>query len=48
MKYLPVLLKNFKFLQNILQRYTIILDFFENLNRLEVGVFDWAVKYCKE
>jgi hypothetical protein len=29
-KYLPVALKNLKFLQNVLQRYKIIPDFFEN------------------
>jgi hypothetical protein len=43
MKYLPVSLKKLKFLQNILQRYTIILEFFENF-RLEVSVSDWAVR----
>jgi hypothetical protein len=40
MKYLPVSLKNLKFLQTVLQRYTIIPEFF----RLEMGVFARAVK----
>jgi hypothetical protein len=37
-------IKKFEFLQNVLQRYTIIPKFLENLNRLEVCVFARAVK----
>jgi hypothetical protein len=44
-KYLPVLLKNLKFLQNILQRYTIIAEFFENFKSIRIGgCFRWGGK----
>jgi hypothetical protein len=39
MKYLPVSLKKFKFLQKFLQRYTIIPEFFENFKSIRSGCF---------
>jgi hypothetical protein len=37
--YLPVSLKKFKFLQDILQRYIIISEFFENFKSIRSGCF---------
>jgi hypothetical protein len=38
-KYLPVSLKNLKFLQNVLHRHTIIPEFFENFKSIRSGCF---------
>jgi hypothetical protein len=37
--YLPVSLKKIKFLQDILQRYIIISEFFENFKSIRSGCF---------
>jgi hypothetical protein len=42
--YLQDSLKNLKFLQDVLQRYTIIRNFLRMLNLLEVGIFVRAKK----